>query len=89
MVAESEGQTGGQAQSEVGPVALPGAITRIDQQMLILNRRMDDVLSLILPDPAEMEKIELEELRRENKELKISLYVVAGLFFLLFMAARR
>lgn len=50
---------------------------------------MDDVLALILPDPAEVEKLELQELRRENQELKISLYVIAGLFFLLFLGMRR
>lgn len=57
--------------------------------MVALNQRLDNVLAVILPDPKELERMELHELRRENKELKISMYVLCGLFFLMFLAARR
>ncbi len=84
---ESEGQAGSQVEER--PVALPGFLTKVERDVVALNERLDNVLSVIMPDPREIERIELTELRRENKELKISMYVLCGLFFLLFLSARR
>lgn len=89
VVAESEGEAGRQAQPQISPIAIPGAITRIDAQVTALNQRVDQVLALILPDPEEADRRELVELRHKNKELEISLYVLCGLFFLLFLMGRR
>ncbi len=89
VATKSEGQGEARTEAQVGPVALPGFLTKVERDVLALHRRMDDVLAVILPDPAELEKMELRELQRENKELKISLYVLCGLFFLMFLAARR
>jgi hypothetical protein len=55
---------------------------------------MDDVLELLLPQQESPEVreqravIAYNELARENKELTISLYVVCGLVFLLFLMRR-
>lgn len=89
-VAKDQSATGVQVEERpLDPVAYPGAITRIDQQVLALSRRLDDVLEVLLPDPERELCITLTDLERENKELKISLYVMAGLFFLLFLGMRR
>jgi len=52
---------------------------------------MDDVLELLMPPEIvrrDVSVADYNELTRENKELKISLYIMAGLFFLMLLARR-
>lgn len=91
VVAKSEAkEPGEQSQSQVGTVGvpIPGAITRIDEQVVALNRRLDDVLEMMLPNPERQLRDTLAELEHENKNLTISLYIMAGLFFLMLLARR-
>jgi|SRR5882672_641607 len=63
----------------------------VRDNLLALHRRMDDVLELLMPPEIvrrDVSVADYNELTRENKELKISLYIMAGLFFLMLLARR-
>lgn len=61
----------------------------LKEQTSLISRRLDNLLDIFAPDPEIAHRTELIELRQQNKELTISLYVLAGLFFLMILANRR
>lgn len=69
-------------------VAIPGAITSLVSDVTSLVKRVDALSDVLFPTVPNSEQFELAVLQRENRELRLSVYVLSGLLLLIFLVRR-